>query len=454
MHGVGIRSRRTEDVFQDRQFAEERDADGLLHIGGALPAGEKLFLAERKRNGPGDTRAFGDFRAHVVALDHVRAFEFEIERHAAVFAGAGDGRLGNVHHKKGVAADVHAGTVVFVLQDVLIFGREAGLELGVRVVGDRDSRGAVDGRASVLLKQADETEIERGGGVEAAESVGERAEKIGSGLREAGQNRFRCLDAQHIVCGVEEVKPGAVLPRQVVHADVQQIAFADFIHLQFDARLRDLLIQPFEFGLDVLHARRGILEVEHPGLRVEFHDGVQRTAGNAGLLDHFEHALGGTELRLVGAVGDAGAGNDRVIVVHLAGTVQCLHDFLDERHHRNRGGHDHDLPVVRLVFHAGDAGRFVEPDGRALDERSQIGRLGVFEFERLTHHVVLGIVLQKRDVLHFFAGCFDFRDGQILADVTGVLLLFREHGEQKGRREQRGQAGFYLGTHLGGSPLV
>ena len=53
VHDVGVRGRGAEDVLQDRQFAEERDADGLFDVGLAFPAGEELFLSERERDGTG-----------------------------------------------------------------------------------------------------------------------------------------------------------------------------------------------------------------------------------------------------------------------------------------------------------------------------------------------------------------------------------------------------------------
>ena len=82
---------------------------------------------------------------------------------------------------------------------------------------------------AVLLEQPEKTHVKRRSSVEAAETVGQITGQINAVCQQPVENFLRGTQIQRIITGAEKIQTRAVFPRQIVDADVFEIALTDGI---------------------------------------------------------------------------------------------------------------------------------------------------------------------------------------------------------------------------------
>lgn len=425
---------------------------GLLYI-----AAEQFLLLEAKCQSAVDPCVIAEFISSIVAFHHAVHSEVVGENHSAgsvVFIKI----PGRRHHADGIhftglctEADHRVGdferdgrsfslvghdigSVVIILFEVLVARRQLCIigarDIAAVAVKRRIEKGQVrignQPGVAGLLKQPHETQIElrRREKSTVAPARGEIFRKIGKLFRstEELQNRFVGENLSGIISGCKQIQPRSVFPRQIVHADVAQFAFAHLIVVQTQIHLRHRAVQPLYPGENRLGGSHIIFPVDRIGFRIEIGHADARAQS---AIDDVDDILRRPVTRRVADAGHAGAFDHGAELVKLARLVDLRDQVVHQRNDFRAGGNDQPVLFCRKVVDPFDPRLRVVTLDRVLDKGTDIGRLDVFEFIDFACNIGLGVILNQTDLPHLVRHVFS----------AGKRRRLSEGGDGKTRRQ-------------------
>ena len=307
------------------------------------------------------------------------------------------------------------GSVVIILFEVLVARRQLCIigarDIAAVAVKRRIEKGQVrignQPGVAGLLKQPHETQIEL-----------RRREKSTEEL----QNRFVGENLSGIISGCEQIQSRSVFPRQIVHADVTQFAFAHLIVVQTQIHLRHRAVQPLYPGENRLGGSHIIFPVDRIGFRIEIGRADARAQS---AIDDVDDILRRPVTRRVADAGHAGAFDHGAELVKFARLVDFCDQVVDQRDDFRAGGNDQPVLFCRKVVDPFDPRLRVVTLDRVLDKGTDIGRLDVFEFIDFACNIGLGVILNQTDLPHLVRRVFS----------AGKCRRLPEGGDGKARRQ-------------------